>query len=326
MSLEPSFYSLYRRGRYSRSDEDETMGSRQARRELFAVAAVAFVLKHDEEFRVHFLNEICGRTASATPPIPGIEVQPHEHSDLAIKDEANSSLFIIEFKVGAELQKKQNPKHEAAFFGSGGYGRLILEEKDYQRFGRKTYVVLDEGEAFDDGTRQGLNWRSRTWTELVRETTLSEGLWGDLLDSLGELGVAAFQFQKLRNMNNAQYTRQAVAMHQTLLAVATTLKLRGSGGEDINWVQAKGDSMGWFGYQSGPGHCERAVWFYCGSDDAAKHTLQFMRERLGRLYDRLDSKGTEVFCQSEGQAGFGDAEWFQSVFNALADKNPPKAK
>jgi hypothetical protein len=34
---------------------------------------------------------------------------------LAIKDDANSSVFIVEFKVGAELEPKQHPNKKAFF-------------------------------------------------------------------------------------------------------------------------------------------------------------------------------------------------------------------
>lgn len=352
MGFEPSLHCLYRRSRYSRSEGEPATGSRQHRRELFAVAAVAFVLKHDETFRARFFREICGFAASAGRAMPRIEVQPHDHSDLAIKDEVAASLFVVEFKVGAELEEKQNPRHDKAFFGNGGYGKLILEERGYRNFARKSYIVLDDFKGFDDGERQGLTFKARTWADLGGDGEQVGALWADLLDSLGELGVTAFQFQKLRNMNNAQHTKEAVAMHQTLSSVASRLKFGNSGGEDINWegdeawygrnipnrrlrgfinleidVKAEGDVMGWFGYQSGPGHCERAVWFYCGSEQAAKRTQTFILEcvRNGPP-GKSGIKGTDVWFQSDSYVGVGDAEWFDAVFKVLADKKTAQAK
>ena len=114
---------------------------------MFAVAAVAFVLKHDEEFRDHFFREICGFTVLPGQSRPRIEVQPHDHSDLAIKDEANSSVSIVEFKVGAELEPKQDPKQKA-FLANGGYGKLIIEDRDYGNCTKKSYIVLDDSTAF----------------------------------------------------------------------------------------------------------------------------------------------------------------------------------
>ncbi len=352
MNLRPSFYALYRRSRYGRIADNDTTGSQQDRRELFAVAAVAFALRYDKEFRVHFLRCVCGSTDAADDTILEIEVQPHDHSDLAIKIEARHALIVVEFKVGADLQDKQNPGHEKAFFGNGGYGKLILEEGAYKAFLNKTYVVIDEYRTFGDGERRRLECKSRSWNDIAPDGGTPRALWADLLDSLGELGVAAFQFHKLKNMHNAQHTKQAVAMHQTLSLIASRLKFGGSGGEDINlegedaWygrnipnrrllgfidleirVKANGNIMGWFGYQSGPGYCERAVWFYCGSEERAQITYAFLRERLaGGPPGRAGVKGTDAWYQFDGYAASGDAEWFHAVFRALADKKQPKIK
>ena len=160
MTAEPSFSYLYRRSRYFR-DDNETSGSRQNRREVFAVAAVAFTLKHDPRFCRHFFRVVCGFPDWPDQPPPKIELQPHDHSDLAIKDSLNASLVIVEFKMGANLEEKQNPKYQKVFFGAGGYGNLILDEHDYRDFSRKTYIVLNDLKDFEDGERRGLQFRAR---------------------------------------------------------------------------------------------------------------------------------------------------------------------
>lgn len=58
MSQQPSFAALYRQSRYSRADDDPQQATRQNRRELFAVASVAFVMKHDPAFRQVFLKQV----------------------------------------------------------------------------------------------------------------------------------------------------------------------------------------------------------------------------------------------------------------------------
>jgi hypothetical protein len=345
VSLAPSLYCLYRRSRYSRSEYEQSAGLRQNRRELFAVAAVAFALKHDEKFRVHFLREICGFGAREIPSVPKIEVQPRDHSDMSITDEVTSSLFVVEFKVGAELEQKQNPGNAKAFFGNGGYGKLILEDSYYRNCTQKSYIVLDDSKDFEDGERQGLTYKSRTWADLDLEGETATGLWADLLDSLGDLGVATFQFQRLRNMNNAQYTKQAVAMHQTLATLASRWNFGNSGGEidsegDSAWygcnipnktllnftqlemcVQAQGKIMGWFGYQSWPEHCERAFQFNCGSDEAINFTQAFILERVRNgPPGESEIQGGRVLFKFDGYADVGDAEWFDNMFRALADK------
>ena len=345
--LEPSFYRLYRRSRYSRSEDNQVTGSSQHQKEMFAVAAVAFVLKHDEKFRAHFLHKICGFALSVVPPRLRIEVQPHHHSDLAIKDDANSSVFIVEFKVGAELEPKQDP-NKKAFLAKGGYGKLILEDRDYGNCNQKSYIVLDDdSKAFVDCDRQGLTCKSRKWADLFPECETVGGLWADLRDSFGELRVAAFQLERLKNMKNAKFTKQAVVMHQTLSRVGSLLQIGKKGGEFIDFserdswygrhipsakllnfdglkkcVQAKKKPLGWFGYVSEKEHSYRAVTFWCDSDKAAKKTEAFILKRVRNgppgksvIYD-----GTAVDYRLDGDDGFGDAEWFDAVFKALADK------
>jgi hypothetical protein len=351
--LEPSFYRLYRRSRYSGSEDNQVTGSSQHQKEMFAVAAVAFVLKHDEKFRAHFLHKICGFAVSVVPPRLRIEVQPNDHSDLALKDDANLSVFIVEFKVGAELKPKQNPKHEKAFFAKDGYGTLILEDCDYINCAKKSYIVLDDSEAFDDCDWPGLTCKSRRWAALVPEGETVGELWADLRNSLGELGVAAFQLEKLKNMKNAKLTKHAVEMHQTLSRVASQLKFGSSGGENINFgdgdsawygrhipsgklldfdglkscVEAQKSPLGWFGYQSEKEHSERAVTFWCGSDEAAKNTQAFIDERMRNgPPGKSVIKEKEVYFQLDGEADFGDAEWFDEVFKALADKKKEGGK
>lgn len=347
--MEPSFYRLYRCSRYARVEEDIlSLNGSCNRRELFTVASVAFTLKHDVKFRAHFLHQVCGVTQLG--PKPAIEVQPFHHSDLAIKDDAASSLIVVEFKVGATLKPQQNPA-ETAFFRSNGYGKRILEETARLALNKKSYVVLDNERHFENRPRRGIDCRSATWADLVPEQNPDSLLWTDLIDSLADLNIAAFQFRKLKKMHNAQHTKTAVSMHQTLRAVASKAGFGSGGGEDTikqegddTWygrnvantdlehftdlarcVQSKKDRMGWFGYQTGPGYCGRAVWFYCGSEEAAKQTLRFIKERLPNgSHGAPDRDGVSVYYESDvsASASQGDLEWFQMVFKALADGKP----
>lgn len=71
MSLNPSFTRLYRRSRYA--DRRSADQDRANIEESFSAAAVAFVLKHHQDFRAHVIREI------AAMPSPR-EVQPHNHT------------------------------------------------------------------------------------------------------------------------------------------------------------------------------------------------------------------------------------------------------
>jgi hypothetical protein len=303
VSNEPSFYSLFRRSRYiCGQDHEQAASSRQNRRELYAVAAVAFVIKYAEDFRLHFLSTVCGIELQGGD-VPTFEVQPFDHSDFAIKEKAGRWLVVVEFKVGANLEEKQNPGKAKSFFAPNGYGQLILKESAYRGFERKVYVVVNDAKYFDDATQRGLECKSRTWSDLAFPAAMQTDLWGDLLHSLGDLGVAAFQLRKLKNMNNAQYTTQAVAMHQTLTAIGSKKRFGPSGKLDINmegedaWYGrnipldrlvdhiflhaiAGVESSGWFGYQAGPNHWELAIWIYCESEEAASNLRNYMQVLL----------------------------------------------
>lgn len=342
VSDEPSFYTLFRRSRYARGESDDhTVGSRQNRRELYAVAAVAFAIKHDDSFRCHFLSAVCGIAPHSNDALT-LAVQPFDHSDFSMKDAGGVWLVVVEFKIGAALEDKQNPAKTQAFFAVDGYGTLILGEPEYQVFTRRLYVVMDDTKHFDDATKHGIECKSRTWVELA--SGIESGLWSDLLHSLGDLGIAAFQLGKLKNMNNASYTRQAVAMHQTLVAIASKLKVRSSGKMDINmegdnaWygreftldrlmnhiylrALAGSDSRGWFGYQARADQWELAVWLYCESEEAARRTRDYIEPMLKQnLLGRLSCNGKDVTFVSEMVSHIGDAEWFEAVFKALQDK------
>jgi hypothetical protein len=101
------------------------------------------------------------------------------------------------------------------------------------------YVVIDDGGTFTDGTQKGLEYKSRSSADLNPPTGIATEMWGDLLGFLGEIGISAFQLTKLRNMNNATYTQQAVAMHQTLSAIASKLKLAPAGAWRLTWKARK---------------------------------------------------------------------------------------
>lgn len=331
-----------------RGEDEDHVGaaSRQNRKELYAVVAVAFGLKYDPQFREHFLGTVCG-IAATTDSIPILEVQPFDHSDFAIKDAVDRWLLVVEFKIDAKLEQKQNPGSQK-FFSQGGYGQLICDEPAYRDFQRKVYVVLDDDRTFADGIKQGLEYKSRSWADLNPTGGAATEMWGDLLRSLGELGVSAFQLTKLRNMNNATYTQQAVAMHQTLSAIASKLRFGASGSMEINmegeeaWygrnvpldrmnnhiflhALAGVDSSGWFGYQAGPSHWELAIWIYCESEEAASNARNYMQALLARgPSGRLEVKDKAVSFVSDMHPQPGDSEWFEAVFRALDDKNRPK--
>ena len=58
VNVDSSFSRLFRQSRYAA--DDEIQSTRQNRRELFAVAAVVFVAKHDKRFARDLLVRVAG--------------------------------------------------------------------------------------------------------------------------------------------------------------------------------------------------------------------------------------------------------------------------
>jgi len=53
-----SFLTLFQRSRYAREVDTQDLGSRSNRKEVFAVAMVAFAFKYDPAFAAHFLKPL----------------------------------------------------------------------------------------------------------------------------------------------------------------------------------------------------------------------------------------------------------------------------
>src|SRR5882724_9194058 len=114
--MRPSFFTLFKRGRYLSTPDDgnESGAARILRveRERYAVAALAFCLRHEENFRKHFLEKVCRvpEDPEQMPPInaDGIAIEPPEWADLSLTSDGPKSRFmwVIEAKAGAPLQPK----------------------------------------------------------------------------------------------------------------------------------------------------------------------------------------------------------------------------
>jgi len=92
--------------------------------ERFAVAATAFVLKHESRFRSHFLQAICNCGAREARAHFDIDVEPWWWCDLVLKN--SRSAFVIEFKIKAKLADHQNPRKAAFFRNRQGTAEIWL--------------------------------------------------------------------------------------------------------------------------------------------------------------------------------------------------------
>jgi len=175
--MRPSFFALFKRGKYLHSTPLpsnprrkllRTRGDMQER-ERFAAAAIAFGWQYNQAVRKHVWRTICrfhgdpefGREAT-------ILVEPEEWADLLIINPSGRIRFVyaIECKIGAELKKHQDPTQRAFATTSRGYGRLLIDS-DRRKGARFRFVVL--------GLSRRLKKR-RPWTQPI---AVAQKFWTD---------------------------------------------------------------------------------------------------------------------------------------------------
>lgn len=208
--MRPSFFSLFKRGKYfhsalpaSKADNKllRTRGNtREAER--FAAAAIAFAWQHHPGLRKHIWKTICHFRGD--PPLSRnatISVEPEHWADLLIINPLSKQRFIyvIECKIGAALAKHQNPAKRA--FGSvGGYGRFLVESD--RRPGTKfRFVVFGFPRLVLSSKPWNLPLRAeqRSWDRFAANFP-KVPFARDLALSLGKLGVDAFPAAETKTM------------------------------------------------------------------------------------------------------------------------------
>ncbi len=280
--MKPSFHTLFRRRELDS----------QSSKEVFAVAAIAFCLKHDEDFAAKFLREFCG--VSFQGPISSliVDADTHKWADLMIRSDVNSFACVLEFKIESDVNAHQNPNCPE-FGGNKGYGRLMSESLECRDHKTKRFVVVTgekERETIqpDQKLQHGINCDWKSWAELslIRP---AKSVTTDLFDSLGDLGIEDFREISLRKMKLQKSAFGTLKVVQTLDHVHRALgnrplriaQIEDEDKSNDHWwtgvgVQGK-DSLqreGWFGYEGRknlenatvPEEGHAAVWFYFYSD------------------------------------------------------------
>lgn len=305
---------------------------------------VAFTIKHDLVFAAHFLTAVCGAPKDIAPSDYQIEFQPQHHADLIIYSKAKLIVYIIEFKIGADLQTKQNP-WERGFYGPAGYGAKILRDPRWKTFKKRSYVVLQNTRLEqEDQVQRGLRCLSRSWRDCVPSQPPS-GLFADLLDSLGELGVPSLKVWKGNHMKLGESVKSAVEMTNLLRGIADEFKLSGRRRWEVNqspddwWyglecstqatqfkklaavVKSKWSVFGWFGFQQNrEGKSERAVWLYCGNRKQQELTRNWIAKRLSKAsFKLLRPDHDHLHLATTAETAEQDHAWFMEIFNQLKD-------
>jgi hypothetical protein len=346
--LEPSFYQLYRRSRYSSVlwKGDGNIGGGQNRAEVFAVAALGFAFRHEPKFLDFFLRKVCQMPGVATPSGCEIRCQDGNQSDLAIVWPAQR-VIVVEAKINADLQPHQNPTTDAFQAPPNGYGFQITQKYPSER--ERFYIVLAKEVV---GTPKGESKCSnpqfigfRRWGEL-EDMTDASALITDFLDSMGLLGIPELQLRSFKRMRLEHTTESAANMFCILEGLANRYKLAGKDRWDVqskngeahfvgikiregglfeelsNCVGSGNGTVGWFGYEA-PAEAQPriSVWFYPQDQQSLLATQRFVTDRLGSVSFQSSDF---AFCVSRDAAsGLDDVSWLQNVIEKLRDRNRP---
>lgn len=351
--MKPSLYSLYKRGKYYRPPSIDRGDRNEVER--FSVAAVAFCLEYDRDFRKHFWNNVCNQTGDLDlGTAASIEIEERNWSDLKITN--GDCLAVVEFKAGAPLDKKQNPMKDA-FWGEKGYGWEMLQIQRSQKLRRCFYTILGYGgklrfvngtllrprhrrvQELKMGRSEGIVCAHQLWSVLVDGEGFSASkLVQDLFNCLGILNIKEFQLMSVRKIHikPTELTATAANVIRVIDQLKSTFGLKGkydsSVESDESWwlgfditgakkiKQQMPTDGAWFGFESDTksGH-QRSVYLY-GADriQANKIKRSFKKPFLCDM--EKDDAGLNLII-TESDAKDADYEWFASVFRKLGLKD-----
>lgn len=361
MALQPSISALYRRSRYMRSlavaeSAEDTTGNMAERheRERFAVAALGFCIRHDAEFRKHFLSRILPNLSDAK-----VEEVVLENGDvdlvLAMQTPAGQHIIAVEAKLGAGLAIHQNPANPEFWrpkdaIQRGGYGHTIF--KLYPEATHVEFVVLGHPEKLHALPKPEYitacwNFHQLAWGCLLPglpQSTLSE----DFADILTKFGEPSFSMRLTDRTTITTDLTDAVSAHLVLGHVCQAFGVTGklqepaSGINDdgtwflgTNWHQRreKGDRLGnlrlltsfvepapgaflcWFGYEGIGGKNRLGVWLYPSTAAVSARIREELPEPLRPLIDDAESECVVIRRLEDDPTP--DRDWFIFVFETL---------
>jgi hypothetical protein len=347
-----SFQTLFERSRYSicsrRFGLHEPAGQERIdQQERFATGMMGFALSHDQQFRSHFLSQVCNLGEQALGLGWDVSVEPFNWADLLLQHQLSRTLVVAELKIGAPLERHQNPSEvefDSVRNGTcAGYGWEISRAAERHGWKKLVYVTIERKASWTRAATKssGLRCISAEWSLLSRENASS--LEEDLYDCLAHFGVTTFISRTMKNKRLAEQATEPMALliavlkevsgvdfrpnTQRLLSEAITFKFLGINlrREDFpkiaELVGAEKDIIGWFGYERTERGSGLGVWFYCDDRDRAQTGLVGERIKKCLLGAGIDTSAFEeidaylhVFCKAEESCG--DLEWFSKVLRA----------
>lgn len=354
--VQPSLYALFSRSKYARglvldeSEDQQGIQQRHLQFERFAVAAIAFSLKHDAEFMSHFLTSVCEHTS--TSDSFQIFIEEKRWGDLVLVGEGNSAVYVIECKIKAKLEEHQDPTHKSDRFWCGGYGESILGHY-LGPATHLTYIVLGYLPKLNGlpCERAGLKCVQKSWNDL-RSGFPQTKLCGDLATTLSGLYVSAFRSGRTDNMKKSNDALMAAETYGLLndalgddevglsdalvvadiafdkreswhfgLAVKTRKAAVGQLKALCDLVMPTNHQIAWLGYTNGmmPDEVIPSVWFYCQRSQYTELKRRLLKAKVPAAQisqgedDSLVVEGRPLDLAEKG----GDKEWFESIFQAV---------
>jgi hypothetical protein len=252
----PSFYRLFCRSHYGAASRLAalTPDSPEAQRhflqkERFAAAALAFCMKYDENFKMHFWAKVCRQNEDPLPTLElEVKVEGDHFEDLCLSTRAEQFVWVVECKAGAALADKQNPGLAAFAQENHGYGWRLRKKYPRSRLG---YIILGANEDLILPLKHPdsqISLVKRDWICLV-DNCLRSPMVEDLFATLGLLGIQPFEYMEiekhLENTRPAENLDSGARGYAFLQLLAEKLALRKS--EQEVDIKFESDTSWWFG-------------------------------------------------------------------------------
>jgi len=302
--------------------------------ERFAVAALAFCLRHDEGFRKHFWEKVCRVPDDPEMPLitaDDIGVEPPRWADLSLTSHNRRFKWVIEVKAGALLEPKQDPTKREFEMEGDGYGALF-RKAEANLSTRMRYIVLGANPPpeIPVGLKKlGISVQQRKWADLLKDIK-RKGIVKDLIDTFAELRIGEFYMEKAKAIIVDSGLSGVGKAYQVLEAVCEQLDIRWTcrlfGAEAKDEEEVAGDvgiylrnkgrpskmhlklqnvtrkdrwCLGWFGYTYDPkDRVTRQVEFYLNDKGPQKVLQRRLKSKFpkARLEQWPDGQGRDEYA------------------------------
>jgi len=316
-------------------------------KERYAVAAIAFCLKHDKNFREHFFHKFCQNLNCCLDV--EVEVEPNHSSDLLIRSRLAKKVYAIEFKAGATLKVHQNPAQQNEF--KAGYGKRFAElHNDSELF----YIVMGAGSIPDFPAEVAIPSEGKViktfqkeWSDL-EDIAIESLLVSDLYDTLADLRIGKFHMRITSKIKIDGDLHQVASAWEVLTAICCELAIKKQfliSAERISdsesclgawigkitnpgsqtWVSTLQNIIGvgkgvhsiWFGYVSKETHTMRCLWLYCDNADQATALMNKLNKSLFHV-QLAENEVASLKIEDSSQSAENDFDWFMRAIHAAA--------